>query len=124
MMEYQLTAMETKFADVLWDSVPIVSPSLVKLCEEKLNWKKSTTYTVLRKLEQKGIFFNDGGTVVAVISKTDFYALQSKNYVEETFSGSLPKFVAAFIGKSKLTSDEIYEIEQMIYKYRQEDKNA
>ena len=90
---------------------------LVKLCEKEFGWKKSTTYTVLKKLCGKGIFENNGGTVTAVISKEEFYSLQSERFVEEAFCGSLPAFIAAFTKRKELSAEEIAEIKQMIDRF-------
>ena len=108
---------EQKFAELIWQNEPISSGELVKLCLKELEWKKSTTYTVLKKLCEKGIFQNDNGTVTSLISKDEFFALQSKNFVDETFEGSLPAFIAAFTKKQTLTKKEIAEIRAMIDSY-------
>ena len=114
MSEYRLGEIEARFADMIWARVPLASGELVKLAEKELTWKKSTTYTVLRRLCERGIFRNEGGQVTALISRDDFYAAQSEAFVEETFSGSLPAFLAAFSRKKKLSEDEIVKLEQMI----------
>lgn len=114
MDDKRLGAVETRFADIIWQNEPLPSRELVALCEERLNWKKSTTYTVLKKLCERGIFINDGGTVSSVISKSEFYSMQSEKFVEDTFEGSLPSFIAAFTSRKKLSAEEIAEIKQMI----------
>ena len=114
MSEYRLGEIEARFADMIWARVTLTSGELVKLAEKELTWKKSTTYTVLRRLCERGIFRNEGGQVTALISRDDFYAAQSEAFVEETFSGSLPAFLAAFSRKKKLSEDEIVKLEQMI----------
>ena len=114
MSEYRLGEIETRFAELIWTSAPLSSGELVKLAERELLWKKSTTYTVLRRLCERGIFQNEGGQVTALISREDFYAAQSEEFVEETFSGSLPAFLAAFSRRKKLSEDEIVKLEQMI----------
>ena len=93
---------------------PISSPELVKLAAQELNWKKSTTYTVLKRLCERGIFQNNDGTVTSLISRQDFYAVQSEKFVEETFSGSLPAFLAAFTTHKKLSDAEIKELQELI----------
>ena len=105
-----LAPIESKFADIIWENEPINSGKLVKLSEEKLNWKKSTTYTVLKKLCDRGIFINEESTVRSLISREDFYSLQSEIFVEETFEGSLPMFLAAFSRRKKLSDKEIDEL--------------
>lgn len=119
MREYRLTDMEAKFADIIWASEPIKSPELVKLCEVELNWKKSTTYTMLKRLEGKEIFENKNCVVSALIKKEDFYAEQSKLFVEETFEGSLPRFLAAFTRSKKLSDKEIDELLRLINEHKE-----
>ena len=113
-MEYRLGVIESKFADIIWNNEPLGSGELVKLAQNELEWKKSTTYTVLRKLCGRGIFKNENGTVTSCISKEEFYAKQSKQYVEEEFGGSLPAFLAAFTSGKKLSKKEADEIRKMI----------
>ena len=110
----KLGLVESRFADIIWANEPLHSRELVKLCEAELNWKKPTTYTVLRRLCERGIFQNEGGTVTSCISREEFYALQSERFVEETFSGSLPSFLAAFTRRRALSTEEIAEIRRMI----------
>ena len=110
----KLGAVETKFADLIWDNAPLGAGELVKLCEQTLNWKKPTTYTVLRKLCERGIFQNKDGKVTVLIPREEFFAMQSEEFVEETFSGSLPSFIAAFTRRKKLTPEEAAAIRKMI----------
>ena len=114
MDDMRLGVVEAKFADIIWQNEPLSSGELVKLCLAELNWKKSTTYTVLKKLSDRGIFQNDGGIVTSLISKTDLYAMQSEKFVEDTFEGSLPQFIAAFTKRKTLSEAEINEIRRMI----------
>ena len=114
MEDIKLGVVESKFADIIWRDEPLPSGELVKICEKELSWKKPTTYTVLRKLCEKGIFRNEEGTVSSLISRQDFYALQSEKFVEETFEGSLPAFIAAFTKRKQLTKDEIEELKRLI----------
>ena len=109
-----------KFMTIVWEYAPINSGELVKLCSEKLGWKKSTTYTVLKKLCERGIFKNEGGEVSSLISRQDFYALQSEKFVDDTFGGSLPAFFAAFTKRKALSAEEIAEIRRMIESYEEE----
>ena len=118
MEEIRLGLVESRFADIIWEQEPLTSRELVKLCLEKLEWKKSTTYTVLKKLCDRGIFQNQDGTVTSLISRQDFYAMQSEKFVEETFSGSLPAFLAAFTTRKKLSDAEINELQEMINQSR------
>ena len=114
MSESRMGAIESRFADMIWENEPVPSPELVKLAERELNWKKSTTYTVLKRLCERGIFQNQGGIVTSLISRQDFYAVQSEKFVEETFSGSLPAFLAAFTTRKKLSEEEIAELQALI----------
>lgn len=114
MDERKLGAIEARFADLIWENEPISSGALVRLCEENLGWKKSTTYTVLKKLCQRGIFQNEGGEVVSIVSREEFYAMQSRRFVEQSFDGSLPAFIAAFSSGKPLTAQEIADIRRMI----------
>ena len=119
MDDKKLGAVEARFADLIWQNAPIRSGELVKLSEAELQWKKPTTYTVLRRLCQRGIFSNDDGIVTARISREEFYAMQSERFVEETFSGSLPSFLAAFTRRRSLSAAEIEEIRKMIDSYEE-----
>jgi predicted transcriptional regulator len=118
MEDYKLGVMETKFAELIWDNEPISSGELVKLCERELTWKKSTTYTMLRRLCDRGIFQNSEGTVSSLMTRQEFAALQSEKFVEETFDGSLPKFLAAFTMRKKLSEEEIDELQKLINEKR------
>lgn len=114
MGDINLGVVESRFADIIWENQPLTSRQLVEICENELNWKRTTTYTVLKKLCEKGLFKNENKIVSAVISKEEFYAKQSESFVEETFQGSLPAFIAAFTKRKKLSADEIQEIRDMI----------
>ena len=96
MEDYRLGVVETRFAELIWSHEPLTSGELVKLCAKELEWKKSTTYTVLKKLCDRGIFQNQDGLVTSVLSQKEFQSRQSRRFVEDTFSGSLPAFIAAF----------------------------
>ena len=117
MDDLKLGVVESKFADIIWNHEPLHSRDLVKLCEAQLHWKKPTTYTVLRKLCERGIFQNVEGMVTSVISRRDFYAMQSEKFVEETFEGSLPAFLAAFTTRKALSAEEIAQIRSMIDRF-------
>ena len=118
MSELRMGAIESRFADIIWQNEPVTSPELVKLAAKELDWKKSTTYTVLKRLCDRGIFQNSDGTVTSLISRKDFYAMQSEKFVEETFSGSLPAFLAAFTTRKKLSESEINELQELINQSR------
>ena len=117
MEEMKLGAVESRFAEIIWRNEPLHSRELVRLCQEELNWKKPTTYTVLRKLCERGIFQNKDGMVSAVISREEFFARQSEQFVQETFQGSLPAFLAAFSSRKALSREDVEEIRKMIASY-------
>lgn len=114
MIEYKLGDVEMRFADIIWNHEPLSSGELVKLAEKALSWNRSTTYTILRRLCQRGIFQNNKGTVTSRVSKTEFIAAKSEQFVEETFSGSLPKFLAAFATRKTLSETEVEAIQKLI----------
>ena len=118
MNELRLGAVETRFAELIWAHEPLSSGELVKLCQEELQWKKSTTYTILRRLCQRGLFENRDGTVRSLVSKNDFQAMQTERFVEETFDGSLPAFLAAFTTRKKLSDEEVRQLQQLIEENR------
>ncbi len=109
---------EARFAGIIWDNEPITSGQLVKLCEAELKWKKSTTYTVLRRLCERGLFQNTDGTVTSLVSREEYYAMQSEQFVEDTFQGSLPGFLAAFTKRRRLSEKEIDALQDLIDKHR------
>lgn len=114
MSDMRLGVVESQFADIIWENEPLSSGELVKICNERLEWKKSTTYTVLKKLCERGIFQNQDGKVSSLISKQEFYAVQSEQFVEDTFAGSLPAFIVAFTSNKELSKEEIEEIRKMM----------
>lgn len=118
MTHYRLGEVEATFAALIWDNEPVASNKLVELCAQKLDWKKSTTYTVLRRLCQKEIFQNEGGMVTSLIGREEFAARQSEEFVEQAFDGSLPKFLAAFASRKKLSADEIAQLQRLIDEQR------
>jgi predicted transcriptional regulator len=118
MAEWKLGSVEARFADLIWEKEPISSGELAKLALQELDWKKTTAFTVLKRLCDRGIFQNDGGTVTSNISREEFYARQSEEYVRESFRGSLPAFLAAFGRRSKLTEQEIDELQRLIDEMR------
>jgi predicted transcriptional regulator len=114
MEEMKLGVVESRFADIIWENQPLSTKELVKICENELNWKRTTTYTVLKKLCDRGIFNTENSIVTAILSKEEFQAIQTENFVGETFDGSLPAFIAAFTSRKKLSEKEIEEIRKMI----------
>lgn len=114
MAELQLGEMEAKFAEIVWANAPIATTGLIKRCEHALSWKRTTTYTVLKRLCEKGLFETANGTVHVVISREEFFARQSRQYVDTAFRGSLPAFLAAFTGGRRLTAAEAAELRALI----------
>lgn len=116
----KLGEVESRFADIIWENEPLTTGELVKICQEQLNWKRTTTYTVLKRLSERGLFQNNDSVVTSLISRNDFYAKQSENFVEETFNGSLPAFLAAFTSNKKLSQSDISELKKLIDSYGDE----
>lgn len=114
MAEMQLGIIEARYADMIWKHEPVSSSELVKMAAVEFNWKRTTAHNVLRRLIDKGLFQNKNGTVTSVISRDDFYSMQSKKYVEDAFAGSLPAFIAAFTQNTRLTAKEAEAIHAMI----------
>lgn len=117
MIEYKLAEAESKFADLIWENEPVSSGQLVKLAAQNLNWKSTTSYTVLRRLCDRGLFLNENSVVTSCVSREEFYQHKSQQFVEESFDGSLPKFLAAFMVKKNLSDAQIAEIKKMIEDY-------
>ena len=114
MAEYKLGEVESIFADIIWRNEPLSSRRLAELAEERLNWKRTTTYTILKRLCDRELFRNEGGKVISLVSRDEFYARQSEQFVEDTFQGSLPAFLAAFSRRKKLSEAEINELQKVI----------
>lgn len=119
MKHYGLAQSEEKFAELIWMYEPINSGELVRLSEKEMGWKKSTTYTVLKKLCDKGIFQNENTIVTSQVKRDEFYAKQSRRFVEDTFGGSLPRFIASFMGGSKLTDRQAEELKRLIDQHKE-----
>ena len=118
MVQSKLGPVEAGFAAIIWDNEPLSSAELVKLCQEKLSWKKSTTYTILRRLCQRGLFQNENGTVTSLVGREDFAARQSREFVDEAFGGSLPKFLAAFTQRGDLSEEDVAQLQRLIDQHR------
>ena len=114
----RLGMVEARFADIVWQNAPLSTKDLVILCKKELDWARTTTYTVLKKLCDRGIFKTENSTVTVLIGKEEFYAMQSEQFVEENFSGSLPAFIAAFSTRKKISEKEIKELEKMIKDFK------
>lgn len=120
MENIELAAVQERFADIVWANEPVASGELVKLCEKELSWKKPTTYTVLRKLCEKGVLKNEDGIVSSLISKEEFYSAKSERIIEDSYKGSLPAFIAAFTSNKKLSKEEVDEIQKLIDDFKRE----
>ena len=114
MEEMRLGMVEAHFADIVWQHAPLSTKELVALCERELNWKRTTTYTVLKKLCERGIFATENSVVTALVSREEFYAIQSEKFVEDTYAGSLPAFIAAFATRKRPSEQELDEIRRML----------
>lgn len=114
MRDIQLGEIETRFAKEIWNRAPIASGELVKVAAERFLWKKSTTYTVLKKLCQKGLFENQGGIVTVRITEEEYRSIRCERMVETEYQGSLPSFIAAFTSRKELSDEEIREIKRII----------
>lgn len=119
MGKYKLGKMERRFAHMIWEHAPIRTRDLIILCAEEFDWKRTTTYTMLKRLCERGIFKNASGTVIILIQKNDFFAEKGKEFLEESFEGSLPKFLIAFTQRKKISKKEIEEIQKLIDEYRE-----
>ena len=117
-----LGVVETRFAELIWENEPLSSTELVRLCQKELLWKKPTTYTVLRKLCERGLFQNQNSIVTSRISREEFYARQCEQFVEDTCEGSLPAFFAAFTTRKQLSAAEVEQLQQMIDQCREENR--
>lgn len=117
---YQMTEAEMKFAELIWQESPMGSGELVKRCQQEFEWKKSTTYTFLKKLCEQGIFKNENALVEPVMSREEYMQCQGERFVERAFGGSLPRMIAAFIENKRLSRAQIEEIEKMIEEYKGE----
>lgn len=118
MADYKLGEVEMKFAEIIWNNEPLSSGELAKRCQKELSWKKSTTYTILKRVCERGLFQNDGGVVTSLVSKQEFLSKQSTQFVKETFGGSLPGFVAAFTAGRKLSVEEVAQLQEIIDRSR------
>ncbi len=118
MPDYKLGEVESRFADLIWRNEPISSRQLAQLADAALGWKRTTAYTILKRLCDRGLFRNEGGTVTSCVSRQEFYAVQSEKFVEETFAGSLPAFLAAFGSRKPLSQKDIDELQKLIDEMR------
>ena len=120
MQPYKLGEMEQRLADLIWETEPLAPRTLVSLCQKSFSWKRTTTYTMLKRLCERGIFQNENGVIRSLMSKEQFHTAQGQQFLDEAFSGSLPQFVAAFIKNKRLKQKEINEIATFIQQYKEE----
>ncbi len=118
MKDFELGAIQERFADIVWAHEPIASGELAKICEKELSWKRPTTYTVLRKLCEKGLLQNKDGIVVSLVPREEFYSAKSEQIIEDSYRGSLPAFIASFISRKTISSEEADEIQRMIDSFK------
>lgn len=118
MNEIKLGAIESRFADIIWNNEPLRPKELEALAEAELGWKRTTTLTILKRLCERGIFQNKERIITSLMSRVEFYALQSEKFVNDTFEGSLPAFLAAFGSRKKLSQEEVEELKKVIDKMR------
>ena len=111
---------ELKFCEILWTHEPVKSSELVRLCADELGWKKSTTYTVIKRLTERGVVHTENAVVTALVNREDVQSAESRAFVERNFSGSLPGFLSAFVGGKGLTAAEADELRRMIDKFEEE----
>lgn len=114
---------EYRFCLILWENEPIKSSELVNLCKEQLGWKPTTTYTVIKRLSERGVLKNENTVVTSLVSKEQVQAAEIDGMVEKTFEGSLPAFIAAFTKHRRFSQREIDEVQQMIDRFREEETN-
>ena len=115
--DISLTEAESKLANLIWRDVSLTSPDLVTLAEQELSWKKSTTYTILKKLCDKGVVKNENAKVSVILTREQQMSRQSHSYIQNTFGGSLPRFIASFIGGRNLSPEEVLQLRQLIDTY-------
>ena len=120
MEETKLGVIESRFADLIWDHAPLTSGELVKLCQAELNWKKSTTYTVIKRLAERGVVHTENAVVTALVQREDVQRAESRAFVAHNFHGSLPAFLTAFMGNSKLSKEDADVLHAMIDRFEQE----
>ncbi len=119
MSELQMGTVEARFAKLIWDNEPVTASELAKLAAVELSWKKTTSYTALKRLCDKGIFRNDSGTVTSILREEEYYARRSHQFLEDTYQGSLPAFIAAFAGDRRISKSDLAEIRKMLDEYEQ-----
>lgn len=120
MEPYKLGEMEGKLAELIWKHAPVATRNLVELCADAFGWKRTTTYTMLKRLCDRGIFESKEGCVSALVTREEFQGAQGEQFLREAFDGSLPQFLAAFCRRKKLSREEVQEIQKLIDDYEGE----
>lgn len=120
MKELKLCESEYRFASIVWENEPVGSGELVAVCEKQLGWKKSTTYTVLKRLVERGIFKNENSIITALINQEQVQKFESEQFINRTFGGSLPQFITAFMNDKKLSKGEADQLKKLIDSYKEE----
>lgn len=110
---------EYRFCLIMWEHEPVTAAELARLCNEQLEWKRTTTYTVIKRLAERGVLKNENGTITSIVSKDEAQACEIGELVEKKFEGSLPAFIAAFTRQQKLTDKELDEVQRMIDRIRE-----
>lgn len=110
---------ELRFLNIIWKNEPVASGELVRLCLEELGWKKSTTYTMLKRLGEKGLLKNENAVVTSLVSKAEVQSAESESVVQQTFDGSLPEFLVAFLGNKTISDEEAEAIKRLIDEHRE-----
>lgn len=123
MEQYRLGEMEKRLADIIWANAPLTTRKLTELCEEAFGWKRTTTYTMLKRLCDRKLFINNNGTIEIIVSKDDFALAQSQNFINETFDGSLPMFLTLFSKSKGMSKDEINRLQRLIDSYKEENND-
>lgn len=123
MEQYRLGEMEKRLADIIWANAPLTTRKLTELCEEAFGWKRTTTYTMLKRLCDRKLFINNNGTIEIIVSKDDFALAQSQNFINETFDGSLPMFLTLFSKNKGMSKDEINRLQRLIDSYKEENND-
>lgn len=120
MKQLKLCESEYRFATIVWESEPLGSGELVTFCEQQLGWKKSTTYTVLKKLCERGVLKNENATVTALVKQEQVQRFESEQFINRTFGGSLPQFITAFMNDKKLSKQDADNLKKLIDSYKEE----
>ena len=120
MADWKLGPIETRFAEIIWQNAPLTTAQLIAICARELGWKRTTTYTVIKRLTERGVVHTENAVVTALVGRQDVQNAESRAFVDKNFHGSLPAFLSAFIGNKQLTQQEADELRRMIDKFEEE----